>query len=64
MSRLVSAILTVRVPDWMNNRQAFREIKTLVNEQGNYLSMCPLGEEVIVRATSVKGAVKTKGKAQ
>jgi uncharacterized protein YcgL (UPF0745 family) len=48
----------------MNNRQAFREIKTLVNEQGNYLSMCPLGEEVIVRATSVKGAVKTKGKAQ
>lgn len=48
--------VVVSVPHWMTDSEAKREIRTLINEQTNYMSLGPKDEEVTprtVRARSV-----------
>lgn len=49
--------ISVSVPDWMTKAQAGREVRTLINEQCNWMSAGPYGEEVdetTVHAMAVK----------
>ena len=53
-TKYVYVALTLRVPKWMTKMQAAREVRTLVNEQRNYMSHGADYEEVIVKASHVK----------
>lgn len=51
--------VTVSVPSWMTAAQARREVRTLVNQQCNYLSSGPMElgwPEVDVKARAVRPA--------
>lgn len=53
----ITFAVTATVPEWMTKPQAAREVRTLINEQCNWLSAGPLGEQVdetTVRAVAVK----------
>lgn len=49
----VSMIVTASVPTWMTAAQARREVRTLINEQCNFLSHGPNLADVQVKARSV-----------
>jgi len=54
--------LTVSVPSWMTAAQARREVRTLVNEQSNYLDHGPDFQEVhggTVKVRELKPAART-----
>ncbi|SCM79912.1 hypothetical protein KL86PLE_90704 [uncultured Pleomorphomonas sp.] len=53
----ITLAVTVTIPEWMTKRLAGREVRTLINEQCNWLSGGPYGEQVdetTVRAVAVK----------
>ena len=52
-SKTVAMSVTVRVPAWMTAAQARLEVRTLVNDQANYLSYGPEYEEFSGKATKV-----------
>ena len=54
--KVVSMLVTVTVPRWMTAAQARREVRTLINDQSNWMCFAPDHEEVdseTVRARSV-----------
>lgn len=50
----VTLTVTVSVPAWMNKTQAKREVRTLVNDQSNYMDHGPNFEEVHEKTVRVK----------
>lgn len=50
----VTMTVTVSVPAWMNRAQAKREVRTLVNDQCNYMDHGPDLEEVHEKSVRVK----------
>jgi hypothetical protein len=56
----ITMTVTLSVPHWMTAAWARREVKTLVNDQANYLSPGPDYEEFYVRASKV-APVKSGG---
>lgn len=59
----IALAVTVSAPDWMTKAQASREVRTLINEQCNWMSAGPYGEQVdegTVRAVAVKPMKKDR----
>lgn len=55
-----SMTVTVSAPSAMSPAQVRREVRSLINEQCNYLSVAPDGEDVIIRVSEVRSALKRR----
>jgi|GEM_PF-6641029 len=57
--KVVEVIVKLRVPAWMTPSEARREVRTLINEQCNFMAYGPGYADVCVRAASVKSAKRS-----
>lgn len=53
----ITMTVTVSVPRWMTAAQARREVRTLINDQCNYMSHGPNFDDVEVKARAVRPGV-------
>lgn len=61
----ITFAVTVSVPDWMTKAQVSREVRSLINEQCNWMSAGPLGEPLDdgdIRAVAVKATKPPKAR--
>ena len=61
-AKVVTMLVTARVPAFLSAAEARREVRTLINEQSGFLSHGPNYEEVVTRAVSVRAAPRSNPK--